>query len=153
VSVCCVYSFTAIASGDVILAMSQKRKVPPILWTMLCVLLLALGATSYAKTANSILIVVRLSLLVVTSVLVVQEWWNYQQRSRSRNMRRNTGSNLLRRWRRWATDEAPTARQPSSSQIMEGGCYEPGPPRRRVGEILVLILVVAVIAALTLWRK
>jgi protein-S-isoprenylcysteine O-methyltransferase Ste14 len=83
----------------------MKRKVPPITWTILCFLILALSATSYAKTADTLVIVLRLSLLLVFSALGVREWWRYQHRAQWSNSRSDAGASLLRRWRRWATDE------------------------------------------------
>jgi hypothetical protein len=102
------YSFTAIASNDLILIMATKHKVPPILWTILCILLLALGGTSYAKRLGATFLALRLIFVIVLSVLAVREWWKYQHRSQWNNMEEDAAHNLLRRLRRWATDEHET---------------------------------------------
>ena len=81
----------------------MNRKVPPIIWTVLFFLVLGLSATRYAKTADTFVIVLRLTLLLVFSVLGVREWWRYHHRAQWGNPR--SDASILRRWRRWYTDE------------------------------------------------
>jgi hypothetical protein len=137
--------------------MSRKRAVPPITWTILCFLLLAVGVTPYAKTANIILIVVRLVSIVVISVLGVREWWKYYHRDPHwSNVPPDGVSNFLRKVRGWAIDEEPPQHQSPASQIVEGGCYQTPPagtPRWRAAEIVTITVVVLVIAAVAFWRK
>jgi hypothetical protein len=137
--------------------MSRKRAVPPIAWTILCFLLLAVGATPYAKTANIILIVVRLVFTVVISVLGVREWWKYYHRDPHwSNVPPDGFSNLLRKMRRWIIDEQPPQQQSPASQILQGGGYQTssaGTPQWRAADIVTIFLVVLVIAVFTLWRK
>jgi hypothetical protein len=85
--------------------MASKRRVPPIVWTILCILVFALGATSYSKTADILVIVVRMSVVLVLSGLGLREWWKYHHRSGWSNSRKDAASTLLRRWRRWFTDD------------------------------------------------
>jgi len=136
--------------------MSRKRVIPPITWTILCFLLLAVGATPYAKTANIILIIVRLVFIVVVSVLAVMDWWKYYQCDPHWSNVPDGGSTFLRKLRGWALDEQPRQQQSPASQIVQGGCYQTPPngtPPWRAAEIVTIILVVLVIAAFTLWRK
>src|SRR5439155_13103377 len=95
------------------------HKVPRIAWPILCILILAAGATPYAKTADIISIAVRLSMLVVFSVLVVGKWWNYQHRSEWTNIRRDAGGSLIERWYRWTTGQHQSTEQSPPSQIVE----------------------------------
>jgi len=85
--------------------MASKRRVPPIIWTILCILVFALGATSYSKAADILVIAVRMSLALVLSGLGLREWWKYHHRPGWSNTRQDVGSTLLRRWRRWITDD------------------------------------------------
>ncbi len=137
--------------------MSRKRIIPPLTWTILCILLLAVGATPYAKTANIILIVARLVFIVVISVLGIGEWWKYRHRDAHwSNVPPDAGSHFLQKLRRWMIDEPPPQHQAPASQIVQGGCYQTPPagtPRWRTGEIVTIILVVLVIAAFVFWRK
>jgi hypothetical protein len=133
----------------------KKRKVPPILWTILCVLVLALASTPYAKRANTILIAVRLGLIMMFSLLVVREWWKFQNRAPGRNVEADAAHNLLRRWRRWVTDEQGTPEQQSAAfHIVEGGCHNPSPPGMphwSAADSVRLVLIVLAIAAFALW--
>jgi hypothetical protein len=89
--------------------MSRRRAIPPITWTILCILILAAGVSPYAKTANIILIAFRLFCLVVISVLGGREWWKYHHRDDPRwsNVPPDAGSSFLRKLRRWMVDEPP----------------------------------------------
>jgi hypothetical protein len=129
---------------------AQKRKVPPVLWTILCILILSFGATPFEKTVNRLLIVLRLSVLVVFSVLAVREWWKYQHRSQWNNMESDAAHNLLRRLRRWTTDDYQSA-EPSATQIVGGGCYHGSPlqpPNLHQGWLIVAAVAVIVVIAL-----
>jgi hypothetical protein len=89
--------------------MSRKRAVPPITWTILCILILAAGVSPYAKTANIILIVFRLAFILVISVLGLREWWKYHHRDTHwSNVPPDAGSSFLRKLRRWFIDEPPS---------------------------------------------
>ena len=126
--------------------MARQRKVPPIIWTILLILILALNGTPYVKTANLVLIVARLILLVVLSVAVIRQWWNYQHRLQGGNTRHEAGDNLFERWRRWTMDEPPTPEESPASHIVEGGCYHGSRlPRFNDGWIVVAIVVLVAI--------
>jgi hypothetical protein len=83
-------------------------------WAMFAggILLLSLGATPYSKTADLALIAVRLSAVLVLSVLIVRERW----RARAVGEGKKTagtgdpGDGILRRFRRWYYDEDSTPR-------------------------------------------
>lgn len=68
-----------------------------------CLLLLSLGATSYHKLADTALIAVRFSLVIVLSVLVIQERWN-NRHGQARDLN-DTDETVLQRMRRWYYDE------------------------------------------------
>ena len=71
-----------------------------------CLLLLSLGATSYHKIADVALISVRLSLLVVLSILVVRERWTHDRDPQlGKGEPRDAGESILQRFRRWYYDE------------------------------------------------
>src|SRR5438105_9372740 len=91
--------------------MSDKRKVPPVVWTILCVLLLAAGATPYGKTADVVLITIRLLSLIVISALVVREWWRYHHRDGWTNTREDAGQSFLLKLRRWSLGEPPAPKR------------------------------------------
>ena len=143
------YSFTAIASNDLILMMATKHKVPPILWTILCIVVLAFEATPYAQRFNGVFLTLRLLFVSMLSILAVREWWKYQHRSQWTNMEEDTAHNLLRRLRRWATDEQQIPRQ-SASHIVEGGCHHGprlAPPNFNVGWTIVTLIIVIIVIA------
>lgn len=68
-----------------------------------CLFVLSLGATPYHKLADTALIAIRFSLVIVLSVLVVRERWN----SRGDGMRNRHDSHgtILQRMRCWYYDE------------------------------------------------
>jgi hypothetical protein len=69
-----------------------------------CLLLLGLGATRYGKTADLALISVRLTFVMLLSVLAVHETWkHFRRENRDRPAVNNT---LLQRCRRWYRGEA-----------------------------------------------
>src|SRR5262249_58355910 len=135
-------------------SMATKHKVPPILWTILCLVILSFGATPYEKTMNIVLIVVRLTLLLIFSVLVVREWWKYQHRSQWSDTESDAGHDLLRRWRRWATGEHPGAVEPAS-HIVQGGCYHGSPlrPMKRSFSWMLVAAIIMVAIAFFMWCK
>jgi hypothetical protein len=145
-----LYSFTSGRSGDVILPMATNHRVPPILWTILCFLFIGFGLTPYSKRLVVVFAALRFVFVTVLSVLVVREWWIYQHRSRWNNMESDAGHSLLRKLRRWATDE-PEMPQ-IASQIVEGGCCHPRPPlpapKSRIGWMIAILVVIVVALAL-----
>jgi hypothetical protein len=69
-----------------------------------CLLLLGLGATRYGKAADLTLISVRLTFVVLLSILAVRETWNhFHQENRDQPAVHDT---LLQRCRRWYRGEA-----------------------------------------------
>jgi hypothetical protein len=66
--------------------------VPPIIWTILCILVFAVGATSYSKAADLLVIAIRMTAALVLSGLGLREWWKYQHRSGWTNTRLDAGS-------------------------------------------------------------
>jgi hypothetical protein len=132
--------------------MATKHKVPPILWTILCLLIFAVGASPYAKRFDGAFLTLRLVFVIVLSMLAVREWWEYQHRSQWNNIEEDATHNLLRRLRRWATDEQETLQQ-SASHIVEGGCHHGSQldrPKFSVGWMIVTVIVVIVVIAVVL---
>ena len=77
-------------------------------WILLiaCLLLLSLGATPYHKIADTTLIAVRLSLVIVLSVLVIRERWSSRyDLEGGAYAQRNLKETILQRMRRWYYDE------------------------------------------------
>lgn len=72
-----------------------------IAWSLflVCVLFLSLAATPYSRTADELLITVRLTLLIVVSILVVRERWRHSHDSHEGSA--DVGSTFLKRFRRW----------------------------------------------------
>ena len=70
-------------------------------------LFLSLGATPYSRTADAALITLRLTLLIVLSVLVVRERWRGKADSQepSTGSASDVGDSFLRRCRRWYRGE------------------------------------------------
>ena len=79
----------------------RKHKVPPIVWLVLTFLVLASGATRYAKTVDAALITVRLVLILALSVFGLRLYWKYRN---GRGPSNDSGDRLLRRWRNWMLD-------------------------------------------------
>jgi hypothetical protein len=70
------------------------------------ILFLSLAATPYSRTADAALITLRLTLLMVLSVLVVRERWrNRRGPGRAAPAGSDAGDHFLRRFRRWYHDE------------------------------------------------
>ena len=75
-------------------------------WILLvaCLLLLSLGATSsYHKLADTALIAIRFSLVMVLSALVLRERWKHRH-GRARDSQ-DPGETVFERMRRWYYDE------------------------------------------------
>ena len=71
-----------------------------------CLLLLSLGDSSFHKIADTSLILIRLSLVIVLSVLIVRERWTQRQDyPGGRGRPQNAGESILQRCRRWYYDE------------------------------------------------
>lgn len=69
-------------------------------------LLLSLGATPYSKAADLTLIGLRLSVVLILSVLVVRERWRARPEADGKTPpARDVGSTVLQRFRRWYYDE------------------------------------------------
>jgi hypothetical protein len=68
---------------------------------------LSLAATPYSRTADAALITLRLTLLIVLSVLVVRERWRNRQESPGKATpgSSDVGDNFLQRCRRWYRGE------------------------------------------------
>ncbi|MBS1840698.1 MAG: hypothetical protein JSS69_02285 [Acidobacteria bacterium] len=77
----------------------MRKKV--IAWSVFlaCVLFLSLAATPYSRTADELLITIRLTLVIVISVLVVRERWKRPRESRPDST--DADSAFLRRVRTW----------------------------------------------------
>jgi len=146
-----LYSFTSRRSGGVILPMATNHKVPPILWTILYFLFIGFELTPHAKRLVVAFAALRFIFVTVLSVLVVREWWIYQHRSQWNNMESDAAHSLLRRLRRWATDEPEMPQM--ASQIVEGGCHSGSPlqpPQSHVGWMITTAIVVVIVVALAL---
>ena len=130
--------------------MATNRRVPPILWTILCLLFISFEVTPYAKRLVIVFAALRFIFVAVLSLLIVREWWIYQHRSQWNNMESDAGHSLLRKLRRWATDE-PEMPQ-IASQIVEGGCSHPGSrlpaPKSHIGWMIAIVVVIVVVLAL-----
>ena len=74
---------------------------------LMCLLVLSFAATTrYSKTADLLLICVRLALVAGLSVLVVRERWTHRESSNSGDLGANAPSgSILQRFRRWYYDE------------------------------------------------
>lgn len=81
----------------------MRKKV--IAWSLFlaCVLFLSLAATPYSRTADELLITIRLTLIIVISILVVRERWRHADASRPSNISasQDVGATFLDRFRRW----------------------------------------------------
>jgi hypothetical protein len=77
----------------------MRKKI--IAWSLFlaCVLFLRLAATPYSRTADELLITVRLTLIIVISVLVLRERWRHHHESTEPSA--DVSSEFLRRFRRW----------------------------------------------------
>lgn len=68
-----------------------------------CVLFLSLAVTPYSRTADELLITVRLTLIIVISILVVRERWRrpLESRSGATVIGSDVGASFLNHFRRW----------------------------------------------------
>lgn len=83
----------------------QSGKLGGWILFVVCLLLLSLGASSYHKAADIALISIRLSLVVVLSVLIVRERWSHRHDvPGERGTLHNFGESILQRFRRWYYD-------------------------------------------------
>lgn len=77
----------------------MRRKFLVWLLFILCLLFLSLAATPYSKTADLVLISIRLALIAIVSILAVREWWLHRHSGPKQES--EEGETLLRRLRRW----------------------------------------------------
>ena len=87
---------------------SKNRRHSLVGWItfVACLLLLSLGASSYHKVADSALIAIRLTLILVLSVLVVRERWRHRKDlPGGRGRPYDSGESVLQRFRRWYYDQ------------------------------------------------
>jgi len=81
----------------------MRRKV--VAWTLFLgsLLLLSLAATPYSRTADAALITLRLTFLIVLSILVLRERWRNRQELPGKTAagHADVGDHFLRRFRRW----------------------------------------------------
>lgn len=71
-----------------------------------CLLLLSLGASSYHKVADSALVAIRLTLILVLSLLVVRERWQHRKDlPGGRGRPYGSGESVLQPFRRWYYDQ------------------------------------------------
>jgi hypothetical protein len=81
----------------------MKRKA--VAWTLFLgsLLLLSLASTPYSRTADAALITLRLTLLIVLSILVLRERWRNRQEQPGKSTLEHSdvGDHFLRRFRRW----------------------------------------------------
>jgi hypothetical protein len=85
--------------------MHARRSVPPIAWTILCILLLASFAATppqYKFAVNIFFVSLRLGSALVLTVLGMRAYWNHWHHRASDD----AGSRLLRRWRKWMFGES-----------------------------------------------
>ena len=86
--------------------MPRNKKVGGWILFVATLLLLSLGASPFHKIADTALIAVRLSLVLVLSILVVCERWNHRRDlPGGRVQPHNVGEGLLERLRHWYYDE------------------------------------------------
>ncbi len=85
----------------------MRKKI--LAWTLFLasMLFLSLAATPYSRTADAALITLRLTLLVILSVLVVRERWRNRDESPGKATPASTdvGDHFLQRCRRWYRGE------------------------------------------------
>ena len=81
--------------------MPQKRRVPPIVWTILFILLLAAAAaTPYAKTVELVLMFVQFLVVIAASIVMVRMYWKYWHRTGDSNPQ----DTVVQRVRNWGMD-------------------------------------------------
>ena len=84
----------------------RKSKLGRWIAFVACLLLLSLGASSYHKLADAALITMRLTLILVLSVLVIRERWQHRKDlPGGRGRPYDSGESVLHRFRRWYYDQ------------------------------------------------
>jgi hypothetical protein len=87
----------------------RSRKLGGWILFIASLLLLSLGATPYHKVADSALIAIRLSLVLVLSALVIRERWNHRRDvTGGRGQPYDSSESILQRMRRWYYDDEPS---------------------------------------------
>ena len=85
----------------------MRKKI--LAWTLFLasILFLSLAATPYSRNADAFLITLRLTLLIVLSVLVVRERWRSRNESlgKAAPAATDVGGHFLKRCRRWYRGE------------------------------------------------
>jgi hypothetical protein len=85
----------------------MRKKI--VAWSLFLasILFLSLAATPYSRTADAALITLRLTLLIVLSVLVLRERWGNRHESPggAASGTSDVGDHFLRRFRRWYRGE------------------------------------------------
>jgi hypothetical protein len=66
-----------------------------------CLLLLSFGATPLHKIADMALVAIRLSIILILSVLAVREWWNHHTALPHTRRAGDFHETILQRCRRW----------------------------------------------------
>jgi len=88
--------------------MPQKRRIPPIVWTVLYILFLAAcAATSYAKTVDLVFMYLQLFTIAVASIVVVRMYWRHWHRTDNSPPKET----LIQRGRDWFLDRNSTDRR------------------------------------------
>jgi len=85
----------------------MRKKILPWAIFLACLLFLSLAATPYSKTADALLITVRLTLLLVLSILLVRERWRNGRTALGKEpqQRNDVGDDFLQRCCRWYRGE------------------------------------------------
>jgi hypothetical protein len=85
----------------------MRRKVVAWALFLACILFLSLAATPYSRTADVALITLRLTLVIVLSVLVVRERWRsrHEPPGKAAPSGSDVGDHFLQRFRRWYRGE------------------------------------------------
>ena len=77
----------------------MRRTVLVWLLFLFCLLLLSLAATPYSKTADTMLICLRLAVILSASILALHEWWKHRHGHQPGGL--ESGETILHRLRRW----------------------------------------------------
>ena len=81
----------------------MRKKIVAWALFLTSIFFLSLAATPYSRTADAALITLRITLLIVLSVLIVRERWRnrYEAPGKAVPAGSDVGSHFLRRFRRW----------------------------------------------------
>lgn len=82
----------------------MKRRIGAWILFLGGLLVLSLGATRYARVADSLLVSIRLVLVFALSILIVVEWWKGRRESPEGGA--NAEETILQRCRRWYYGDA-----------------------------------------------